>query len=243
VGLFCILAGCARKGVSGARLAEANREYEAGQYEQAASLYEALIREGVDDGIVHYNLGNAYFKMQDLGRAIAHYRRAQRLLPRDPDVAANLALARAQTVDRLDSETPGTAATWIEQLLVGWLSLQEAAGVALTLWVLLCVSIGAVILWSRRVFWRAMLGCMIMLTLLGVLSLGLHGYQEEARVSAVVAAKQVQVNSGPGPDYLEVFVLHAGAEVELLEERGGWARVALPGDLQGWLPAQVLAKI
>ncbi|MCQ3980520.1 MAG: hypothetical protein DPW09_44490, partial [Anaerolineae bacterium] len=67
----------------------ANEDYEAGNYADAASIYEAIIASGLHNSNVYYNLGNAYFKQEDLGRAILNYRRAQRLDPRDADTTAN----------------------------------------------------------------------------------------------------------------------------------------------------------
>ena len=85
--LFFFLVGCTSQTTSGAQVAEGNRLYEAGQFVEAAALYQALADAGAEDGTLYYNLGNACFKAGDLGRAILNYRRAQALLPRDPDVA------------------------------------------------------------------------------------------------------------------------------------------------------------
>ena len=84
-------------------MAEANAQYERGEYADAAQQYEALIDSGYEDAALYYNLGNAYFKNGDLGRAVLNYLRAEELSPRDPDIRANLEFARARTVDRVES--------------------------------------------------------------------------------------------------------------------------------------------
>ncbi|NJN94350.1 MAG: tetratricopeptide repeat protein [Anaerolineales bacterium] len=85
----------------------ANEKYEAGDYAEASAIYEAILDSGLSHSSVYYNLGNAYFKQGDLGRAILNYRRAQSLDPRDGDIAVNLSIARAQTVDKLEAPTGG----------------------------------------------------------------------------------------------------------------------------------------
>jgi tetratricopeptide (TPR) repeat protein len=241
--LLLILIGCGAPATSGAPMAEANRLYEEGGFVEAAARYQALVDAGAYDGRLYYNLGDAYFKAGDLGRAILNYRRAQRLLPRDGDVAANLKLARAQTLDRIEIEDEGAVVEMVRRL-IGWTTLEEAAVAALTLWTILCgLGIGA-ILWQRRR--RVLLylgGTVALLLLLGVLSIGIKLLDERRQPPAVVVAAEVDVRSGPGENYLTEFTLHAGAEVRLVERRGDWVRIALPGDLQGWAPSDAVAEL
>jgi tetratricopeptide (TPR) repeat protein len=241
--LSLLLAACTLQPISGAQMAEANRLYEAGEFTAAVAAYQSLVEAGAEDGLVYYNLANAYFKAGDLGRAILNYHRAQRLLPRDGDVAANLQLARAQLIDRLASEEEGALVGLARRLLVTSTTLDEAATLALGVWLLLCALAIAALLWprSRRglVYAAAVVAALLALSLL---SLGLHVAEERSPV-AIVVAKEVAVYSGPGTDYLNEFTLHAGAQVHWLESRQGWVRVALPGDLQGWLPAEAVEEV
>jgi tetratricopeptide (TPR) repeat protein len=224
-------------------MAEANRLYEEGEFTEAAARYQALVDAGVQDGRLYYNLGDAHFKAGDLGRAILNYRRAQRLLPRDGDVAANLELARAQTLDRIEVENEGAIIKLVRRL-IGWTTLDEAAIAALLLWIALCGLVTGAIIWRGRR--RALLyvaGVVAILLFLGALSIGIKLLDERGRPPAVVVAPEVAVRSGPGDDYLTEFTLHAGAEVRLVERRGGWMRIALPGDLQGWAPSEAVAEL
>ena len=85
---------------------EANEAYKAGSYEKSVALYESLIEEGVETGKLHFNLGNAYFKTNELGRAILHYHKARRFLPGDEDLEANLRLADERRADpKIDEES------------------------------------------------------------------------------------------------------------------------------------------
>jgi hypothetical protein len=230
-------------------MSKANQRYENGQFTEAIEIYQSLVEQGVKDGRLYYNLGNAYFKTGDLGRAVLNYRRAQDLLPRDEDVATNLQLARAQTQDRLEREESGALVQFVRRLLMEWTTLNEIATLALGLWILLCGLFIIVILaagatkWHRvrRLLGYVMLGVGILLAL-SLLSIGLRVTEVRNRPPAVIVAPSVEVRSGPGTDYLTEFTLHAGAEVRVLERRDTvadattWVRITLPGDLQGWIP-------
>jgi hypothetical protein len=229
--------------ISGLEMAAVNQLYEDGNFAEAALRYQALVDAGVEDGRLYYNLGNTYFKMNDLGRAVLNFRRAQRLLPRDGDVVANLRLARDQTLDRIESENKGATVDLFRNLIYST-TLDEAAVAALVLWVVLCgLGVGA-ILWQQ---WRRillMLASGITLLLFSVLlSVAIRSWDERGQPPAVVVADEVAVHSGPGDGYLTEFTLHAGAEVRVVERWGGWLRVTLPGDLQGWTPGHSVIEV
>ena len=80
---------------------EGNRRYREGDYAGAVELYGRILESGVESGELHYNLGNAWFRLGELGPAILHYERARRIMPRDDDLGTNLELARSLTVDQV----------------------------------------------------------------------------------------------------------------------------------------------
>ena len=86
---------------------KANISYENADYEKAASLYEDLLEKDMVSPEVFYNLGNSFFKLKQIGRAIVNYERAQRLAPRDKDIRLNLKLARSMTVDKIEMPERG----------------------------------------------------------------------------------------------------------------------------------------
>lgn len=242
-----ILVACSTQsaagGVSGAQMAEANLLYEEGRFSEAANRYQSLVDAGVQEGRLYYNLGDAYFKLNDLGRAILNFRRAQRLLPRDSDVAANLELARAQTIDRIEIEKEAFFIRLVRRV-VGWTTLNEAAILALTLWVVLCgLGIAAILVRKGRRVLLYGTATVAFLLFFGLISIGIRLLDERGQPPAVIVGTEVKVRSGPGQDYLTEFTLHVGAEVRVVERRTEWKRIALPGDLQGWAPSDAVIEI
>ena len=213
----------------------ANAAYEAGDYPRAVELYQRLRDEGHGDGLLDYDLGNAYLRGGELGKAIAAYLRAEAARPRDQDVRANLTFARKSAEDALAPPAPSpvveTLFFWHYDL--GRRELIAAVAVCnLLLWGLLAVR-----LWRRRsevLRWAIVAAAVLVAATAGSLAVHLAA---PTRV-AVVVPQEVDVHSGTRADTVVRFKLHAGTEVRALEQREGWIRIALPDGQQGWLPAQ-----
>jgi tetratricopeptide (TPR) repeat protein len=218
-----------------------NSSYERGDFAAAADAYRTVLRYGIRDPRVHYNLGNAAFKLGRLGEAILQFERAARLDPTDADVAANLRLARSRTVDRVElPEVP---------VAVGWLrAAQSRAGPdaqAIAALVLAWVA-GALVTWrgGRPGGWNAASGwalaALLCLTLALAVSWAVTLRRLEGGVRAVVLATSVEVLAGPGENNAALFTVHEGLAVEVRAERGAWIQVSLPNGLNGWIPRGAL---
>ena len=227
-------------------MAEANAQYERGEFADAAQQYEALIDSGYEDAVLYYNLGNAYFKMGELGRSVLNYLRAEELSPRDADIRANLEFARARTVDRVESGGESLFAS-VSNVARRWATVGEMGVISLLLWIVSAIAIGTLIVWRvvpRRAAVRNGAVVASAATLLSFLLLLSMLYANPNGDSAVVVASTVDVVSGPGTQYELEFPLHSGAQVRLVDSRQGWVRIALPGDdLQGWVPSDAVEAL
>jgi len=224
----------------------ANQLYRAGHTNEAAAIYEQLISQGGRDSALYYNLGNAYYEGGDLGRAILNYQRAAQLNPRDLDIQANLALARAQVVDAYP-EVPAGPFDSLAKLTSGWLTLNETATIALLFW----FALGFMVL-----FWRLLQPgklqnsirysalVLLLFVVVASLSLGSRILGEVNQPEGVIVAPIVTVNSSPGEQHNTEYQLHSGTEVNLLETKGDWIRFSVPGDaVEGWLPVEAVEMI
>lgn len=225
---------------------EANDQYERGEYAAAAQQYEALIDSGYEDATLYYNLGNAYFRNGDVGRAVLNYLRAEELSPRDADIRANLELARSRTVDRVESGGESLFAS-VSNAARRWVTVGEMGVISLLLWAASAIAIGTLIVWRtiprRTVVWNGAFVATAA-TLVSLLLLVSMLYANSNDDSAVIVESTVKVMSGPGDQYEEEFTLHSGAQVRLVDTRQGWVRIALPGDdLQGWAPSDTVEAL
>lgn len=225
--------------------AEAGDLYQAGKYEEAVRLYQQIVDRGIENGAVFYNLGNAYFQLGQLGRAIVNYHRALRYLPRDEDVATNLAYAQSLRQDEV--ERPDTLG-W-GQRLFGFterLTLNEC-GYCLSAAYFLCLTFLLVGLFWTADSGRTVVRYGLRVSVLAGLYLGTafawKSVAQARDARAVVVVKEVAVRNGPGQHAKVMFRVHDGTEMVLQERRAGWVRVALTPEQTGWVRAQEVEAI
>jgi hypothetical protein len=148
-------------------------------------------------------------------------------------------------VDQLEAPTEGAWSNLVK-LAEEWLTLREAALLALVLWVLMgSLAVIAILKPSLRRWCVIGAGILAIFLIIGLGSMANRYYTDITYPPAVIVAPQVDVTSGPGSSgqYLVEFTLHAGAEISVLESRLGWQRITLPGDLQGWVPDEAIKQI
>ncbi len=207
----------------------ANKLYEQGKYAEAASAYDRLLQAGHASASVYFNLGNALFKSSQIGRAIAAYRHAERITPRDPDLRANLQFARKQPAGLTLSPTPWER--WLGKLTLNeWTLLAAVAG---WFWFLLL----AVFQW-RPALRRSLRPALF---LLGIAALLLGGclsaafYHARFTHTAIVVVKDAPVHYGPFDESPRAFTVSDGAELRLLDHKDDWLQVATDPRHIGWL--------
>ncbi|RMH71767.1 MAG: tetratricopeptide repeat protein [Gemmatimonadetes bacterium] len=225
-----------------AELEKANQLYEAEQYEAAIEHYQAIIAQGIENPLVYYNLGNAFFKSNQLGNAILSYERARRLAPRDEDILVNLEFTRAQIVDRVELPDEGFLINSYHFLLTRF-TVNEVLRVGYVIYLLLILNMALWILVRRFRRWLV-----YPLVLFFVLTLMVGGFcylkiQHDQVPTAVVMVTQTNVMTGPGENLQVAFKVHEGTILSILETRGEWVEVVLAGKLRGWVKKETLVEV
>jgi tetratricopeptide (TPR) repeat protein len=238
-GFFSVLFLFATVSVYGADLdtefAAANKLYEQGKFQEAATAYERLIKSAPPLANLHYNLGNAWLKAQRYGLAITEFRRAALLNPRDADIRANLALARTKIQKPAPPEP-----IWVA--VVGHLRLKEwllMAGISTWIWAasLCLVRWGPKSPNGLRNWIPALAGLAVILVILA----GVAVIAERANPVGVVVTKETKARYGPLEESKELLGLTDGTEVRVLQVQGNWANVEIPGLARpGWVSLQHL---
>ncbi len=224
---------------------QGNQAYDLKNYEQALAHYQQLIRMGVVDGRLYYNMGNAHYRKGEIGQAILFYSRAQRLLPGDPDIKANLTLARASTRDKLPTDEPA-----LPFLVLGWPFFNLSRD-SLFAWALVVYLITAALILFRissrsDVIRRRATQAAALLALIFIFVAANYSFRLRAdviRAEAVVLEPEVTVRSGPGESFAEIFKVHAGAEIKIHNIRENWFHVSLTNELAGWVPSTAVERI
>ena len=223
---------------------EANALYRRGEFQAARDKYFQVTQAGVQDARLYYNLGNAYFKTEQLGEAILWYERALRHDPRDADIRANLRFANRVKKDRDPVSEENVVWRFLVKLYL-FPTLNELS-LALGLTLFMVVVLIARRLWSReraRALWMLLIISCSGLTVLVGIYLGARVYQQEHLVEAIVTAGEGIARYGPDEAQTVVFVVHEGTKVRVERREGDWLLVRLPNSLGGWLPAKAVTEI
>ena len=231
---FCLVFGIASAAFaqSEAEFAKANQNFVQGHFTEAITGYEALVRAGQWNANLFYDLGNAYFRTHDFGRAILNYQRAIALDNHHPEATANLQIARDEA--RALELRP----TKLEHYLQFASIDQYSIAAAVALWLGL-FGIVALIFARRRS--AALLSLSILCLLVcGMAVWAIHTLDNgsEGRGLAIVTGNDVQARLATADTANSVLALPAGSEIKILSTRGDWMYAALPNDLRGWIQAK-----
>lgn len=217
-----------------------NRAYAQGQYREAVASYRSVLDAGYASVALHHNLGNAYYRLDDVGRAIWQYERAQRLRPGDPRLAHNLDRVRERVSGPGAASPPADG--WA-QLVGGWPVAWLFGGG----WLLLVGGLAVAVLRTRPdapLPWTHPTVAGPVVAGLLVASLALTGaYAQTQHVRGVVLVDRVALRVAPDSTAAVDTTLHAGASVAVQRRNDGWADVRLAPNLRGWLPADALGTI
>ena len=235
--LFCALATSSVLGQADVEFAKANQEYAQGHFKEAISGYETLVRAGQWSANVFYDLGNAYFRTGDFGRAILNYERALVLEPHHPEATANLQIARDEA-HALELQ-PGRLERYLEFASVN----QYTVTAAVAFWIAaFCL---AVLVFTRRRS-RATLTLLLVMLLIsagGIVATWQLERGSEGSALAVVTGKDVQARLATADTANSVLALPPGSEVKIVSTRGDWIYAALPNNLRGWIPAKSAERV
>ncbi len=224
---------------------QAEALYQQERYGAALEIYESIRASGVEDGILYYNLGNAYFKSGQLGFAILSYERALKLLPGDEDVRANLTFAGTLVSSGLEPPPLPLAIGWVVDLyqrtgsglLAQVLSLSFLIGGS-------AVTILLLDRWpSLRTAALVVLAGSGVVALVAGASLVAKGRAESNRIEAIVVTENAYVRSGPGESSPRLAEIHEGLKVRILGEREGFLQISLANGLTGWVPRGQVERI
>ena len=225
--------------------AEADSAYVHEHYQQAARMYEELLKQGVSAEL-YYNLGNSYYRMDDIPQAIINYERAALLSPGDRDIKFNLQMARSKTIDKVVPESEMFFVTWYRALVNftsvdGWAWTAVFSLVAAIVLALLYLFAGPVVLRKIGFF-----GAFIFVVLFAVSNL--FAWQQKGhlvhRSGAVIIRSAVNVKSTPAKNGTDLFILHEGTKVTITDNSmRDWKEIRVADGKQGWLETKQIEVI
>ena len=223
----------------------ADAEYQKGNYQQAIKDYEDLLKNGVSAD-VYYNLGNAYYRTDNITQAVLAFERAHLLSPGDEDINFNLQFVRSKTIDKITPVSEMFFVTWYKSL-VNFTSVDNWAksgiiAIIMAL-VLVLVYLFAPYVTLRKVGFFGGIAFFVIF-----LFCNLFAYQQKQvlvnRTGAVVIAPAVNVKKTPAKSSADEFVIHEGTRVDITDKTmKGWRAIVLADGREGWIETKQIEEI
>ncbi len=219
---------------------DAVKYYNEGNFLKSAELMESIAETGVKNGKLFYNLGNAYFKGGNTGKAILWYERARKFIPNDPDLKFNLNYAEGFIKDKVEEKSFS-----VYRVLFFWKqllgrSLIQWAGISL--YILFWAMVVFQMVKSKKLI-KIHTICALILSIIFILTSVFDYYTDIYKRKAVILSDKVHVRSGLTNDSTELFVLHTGTLVNVADERKGYVKIRFSNDKIGWVKKDVIEII
>ncbi|NLY25730.1 MAG: SH3 domain-containing protein [Bacteroidales bacterium] len=220
---------------------KASEAYRRQDYRESTALYEALVAKGIaKDRIsaeIYYNLGNAYFRDNQLGKAILNYERALLLDPGDGDIRHNLRFARNRTEDRIDTAGNLIFSTWFNAVRNIYSSNRWAVtGIVLFILFLVCLAVFLFVrfLWARKTAFYSGIVLFLLVIMANIFAFSQKSERIE-RESAIVMVGAASVNASPDLNSNELFQLHEGTKVKIRNSDSNWYEIEIANGSVGWI--------
>ncbi len=219
--------------------------YRKGNYQQAIIDYNDLLKQGVAPDIL-YNLGNAYYRTDNLTHAILCYERALLLSPGDKDIRFNLQFANSKTIDKITPRDENVFATWYKSV-VNFTSVDRWAKTSITC-IIAALLLMLIYLFTDSVASRKA-GFYGSITFLAAFALTtLFAWQQksafENRTGAIVLMPSVSVKTSPVNNSGDAFVLHEGTRVDITDNgMKGWKAIRVGDGREGWIKSSAIEII
>lgn len=218
----------------------ANKAYNDGNFPEAITQYKAILKTGKHSAAIYYNLGNAYYKSNEIGPSIYYFEKGLQLSPKDEDIVNNLAYAKNMTIDAIEP-LPKTQLSKFVNGITKTFTYNQWAWIAV-IFGFLCVISFLLYQFSyqtltKRIYF--LISSIAFLFIIGTVAIAYQQYgKAQADRPAIVFAKETAVKAEPNLRSDEVFVLHEGTKVQVLDTIDNWKKIQLIDGKIGWIIAE-----
>lgn len=224
---------------------QAQKAYSAGQYYYAIELYDSIIKQGYTSAALYYNIGNAYFKTNQMPYAIWYYEKAKKLAPGDESINFNLNLANTLIPDKIDALPTLFYVRWWKATY-SLFHTDTWAKMSVVLVFLVCIFL-ALFLIARSVTFKKLsfflcltFFVMAVFTLIFANKQYRETYKQQ---SAIVFSPRITAKSSPDENSIDLFVIHEGTKVVIQDNLGEWCEIKLANGNVGWIKKSLVKPI
>ncbi|MGB0892263.1 MAG: SH3 domain-containing protein [Flavobacteriaceae bacterium] len=221
---------------------QANKAYKQAKYNEAIELYQKIEAEGKISSELYFNLGNSYYKLNKVAPTIYNYEKALQLDPLNEDAANNLVFAKRLTLDAIE-ELPKTFLQKVNENYLQKLSYNQWAIVAIVFSflasLLFLLFYFAITSSRKRLYFVTSILSFILLILSILLTYNQYNFSKN-NIEAIIFAEKSEVKNAPTFNSEDVFTLHEGTKVKVLDAVDNWKKIKLADGKIGWIIASEL---
>ncbi len=219
---------------------KASEAYINEDYTTAIELYNAISSQGLLSSRLYYNMGNAYYKSGQIGKAILYYKKAHKLSPADEDIHYNLEIAQAQTKDNIEEVPEFFLKQWSHRIASlmdsTWWTILSIVALILALASVLVFLLSQDIKARKWSFSTALLSLVVAAVSL-IYASAQRTYMLEHN-EAVIMSSSVSIKSSPDKSATDLFLLHEGTTVHVTERLDNWCNITIADGKKGWIEAK-----
>lgn len=225
--------------------AKANQLYKNGEYAKAINKYEKIIDNGYKSAALYYNLGNAYYKIDEIGLSILYYEKALKFHPNDEDILFNLNIAKLKTVDKIE-KVPDFFINQLWKKIVSSMNSNKWSYISIFVFFLFIGSI-AIFIFSANPFVKKTFFATGIVFLATSITLSIASFQrlrlDRQENYAIITQPSVYVKSAPSESSTDLLILHEGTKINILAKDEQWRKFKLADGTEGWLKASAISVI
>ncbi len=225
--------------------AQAAKAYNIRQYEEAIAKYEKIIAGGNESYALYYNLGNAYFRNNENAQAILNYEKALKIAPNNEDLKHNIEVVNSKLTDKVEMVPELFYKRWWKTLVnmidIDTLAILNIILLSLAL-LLIAIYIAISNIMIRKIsFWAGI--SLLFIFSIGILAASQRNHYLNSQHEAIVFTQTVNIKSSPDENSKDIFVLHEGTKVKLLDVVAEWQEIRIANGSVGWIKMSDIRKI
>jgi tetratricopeptide (TPR) repeat protein len=220
---------------------EGNKAYSNGKYEDAIMHYSKILENGVASGELYYNLGNAYYKLDEIGKSIYYYEKAKLYIEGDEALEQNLSIARLKIVDEIEPIPRLFIWDWVDNIMQ-ILSIEHWGWVTLMLFIAMAIMFSLYMLYTKKMLFRLSWIFLIFFSITLVFFVA-KIYIFESNKFGIIFDNKIDVMSEPNLGAAELFILHEGTKVKINRILNDWYEISIADGKTGWCKANSIGVI
>ena len=225
-------------------LTRANSLYNENAFDSALVVYKSIIEEGYSSATLYYNIGNTYYKLRNYPLAIYYYEKSLKLDPNNDDTKHNIEIAKLFLTDKIEAVPELFIKTWWNNLS-NFFTLNTWSIITLILigFSLICIFFYATA--KARGLKKSMFFTGLLMIILTICSLSISAKKHRyisSHNEGIIVTPTITIKSSPSTSSIDLFVLHEGSKVKILDNADGWEKIKIANGSIGWLPTSAVIK-